>query len=135
MTQCEFILFVHDQHRSREFYRAVLETDPVLDVPGMTEFSLLPDCKLGLLIRENAARILNIDIQDTVESHRIPRCELYLSVDDPTRYLQKALSAGAVKLSDARLRDWGDYVAYCADPDGHIVAFARKARPDNESNL
>lgn len=43
--QAEFILYVADQARSRDFYRTVLATEPTLDVPGMTEFDL-GGCKL-----------------------------------------------------------------------------------------
>jgi len=35
-----FILYVKDQARSREFYAIVLGMAPRLDVPGMTEFGL-----------------------------------------------------------------------------------------------
>ncbi len=126
MTQCEFILFVHDQHRSREFYSGILQLDPVLDVTGMTEFKLFPNCKLGLLQQDNALRILNYKTPHPEEPHGTPRCEFYLTVDDPAVYLRKALNAGAGKVSDPELKNWGDVVAYCTDPDGHVIAFAKK---------
>lgn len=55
----------------------------------------------------------------------IPRCELYLIVDNPSESLQAAVKAGATKICKAEARDWGDLVAYCSDPDGHIIAFAK----------
>ncbi len=36
-----FILYVSDQQVSRDFYAAGLGLEPVLDVPGMTEFNLV----------------------------------------------------------------------------------------------
>ena len=35
-----FILYVSDQKHSAAFYSTVLGKDPILDVPGMTEFSI-----------------------------------------------------------------------------------------------
>lgn len=42
MKLFQFILFVADQTRSTEFYRKLLDKEPVLEVPGMTEFELSP---------------------------------------------------------------------------------------------
>ena len=50
----EFILYVSDQQRSRDLYAVLLDLDPVLDVPGMTEFDL-GGCKLGLMPEEGIA--------------------------------------------------------------------------------
>jgi Glyoxalase/Bleomycin resistance protein/Dioxygenase superfamily len=44
----QFILYVADQARARDFYRHVLAAEPVLDVPGMTEFDL-GGATLGLM--------------------------------------------------------------------------------------
>ena len=44
----QFILYVADQARARDFYRRVLAAEPVLDVPGMTEFDL-GGATLGLM--------------------------------------------------------------------------------------
>ena len=49
--QVEFILYVKDRQRSRDFYKVLLGLDPALDVPGMTEFDL-GGCKLGLMPEE-----------------------------------------------------------------------------------
>ena len=57
MMQAEFILYVQDQQRSRDLYRVLLDREPVLDVPGMTEFDL-GGCKLGLMPASGIARIM-----------------------------------------------------------------------------
>ncbi|NUQ54781.1 MAG: glyoxalase, partial [Dehalococcoidia bacterium] len=57
----------------------------------------------------------------------IPRAELYLVVDDPAACHARALAAGAVELSPLAARDWGDEAAYSQDPDGHVLAFARRS--------
>lgn len=47
--KCNFILYVRDQEASTGFYIAVLAMEPILNVPGMTEFELSSDCVLGLM--------------------------------------------------------------------------------------
>jgi len=44
MKQVEFILYVSDQSKSRDFYKKVLKIEPSLDIDGMTEFLLTENC-------------------------------------------------------------------------------------------
>jgi catechol 2,3-dioxygenase-like lactoylglutathione lyase family enzyme len=120
----EVILYVADQHRSRDFYAEVLGLEPSLDVPGMTEFHI-GDATLGLMPSRGIKLLLGSAIEDPELAHNIPRCELYLVVDDPSRYASLALEAGARMLSPLAPRDWGHEVVYLADPDEHVIAFAR----------
>jgi len=53
------------------------------------------------------------------------RVQLYLVVDDAAAYRARVRAAGAAELSQLARRSWGDDVAYCLDPDGHVVAFCR----------
>lgn len=46
-------LYVADQSRATEFWRAVLDQPPSLHEPGMTEFSLGADTVLGLMPERN----------------------------------------------------------------------------------
>lgn len=119
-----FILYVRDQAASARFYSAVLDKAPRLDVPGMTEIDLLSGAVLGLMPEAGIARLL-ADRVNPAAAAGIPRAELYLLVDDVTAYHERALSAGATSLSDPADRDWGHHVSYVADPDGHVLAFAR----------
>ncbi len=122
----EFILYVSDQNSSKHFYQAVLEQEPVLDVPGMTEFLLSEDCKLGLMPNHGIARILGDGLPHPRLGVGIPRSELYLFVDDVHARYNRAVAAGAVAVNPVYPRDWGDLAGYVADPDGHIIAFAQK---------
>ena len=124
IDSAELILFVSDQHASRDFYRRVLGLEPELDVPGMTEFRLGPGVKLGLMPHTGIARILGDALPHPDSATGIPRCELYLRVPDLESCFERAIRAGAVIVSHAADRDWGDRVAYVADPDGHVLAFA-----------
>lgn len=119
-----FILYVRDQARSARFYAAVLDAAPILDVPGMTEFALGGDARLGLMPEAGIRRLLGDAIRDPAAASGVPRAELYLSRDDAPALHARALEAGARPLSDWAPRDWGDHAAYVADPDGHVLALA-----------
>ncbi|MBL8000875.1 MAG: VOC family protein [Flavobacteriales bacterium] len=125
--QAGFILYVRDQQRSRDLYRGLLGREPVLDVPGMTEFDL-GTCTLGLMPSTGIARIITPALPHPAGGHGVPRCELYLRVADLDAAIDRTLQAGATVISPATDRDWGDRVAYFADPDGHVIALARALR-------
>lgn len=120
-----FILYVRDQAKSREFYAIALGKAPRLDVPGMTEFELSPGCVLGLMPEKGIKRLLP-SMPDPENGRGVPRAEVYLRVSDPAAYHARALAAGARELSPLGPRDWGDKAAYSMDPDGHVLAFAEK---------
>lgn len=121
----EFILYVADQARSRDFYQAVLGLEPRLDVPGMTEFELNAGAVLGLMPAAGIRRLLGDTIADPLQAGQIPRCELYLPAGDPQAMVEAVAKAGGRLVSPAALRNWGELVAYATDPDGHLLAFAR----------
>lgn len=121
-----FILYVKNQEESKNFYKEILGYDPRLHVPGMTEFKLFDGVSLGIMPEEGISRILGNGVPNPSEGNGIPRCEIYLFVDDPNKYYNRLISAGGKGISGSELRTWGDYVSYGADPDGHIIAFAKK---------
>lgn len=94
----------------------------------MTEFKLAENCKLGLMPNNGIAKILSDKTPHPNEGNGIPRCELYLYVDDIELEFDNALKAGAKIISSIEARDWGDKVSYFADIDGHIIAFAQKIK-------
>ncbi len=120
-----FVLYVRDQAASAAFYRRVFGREPVLDVPGMTEFDIARGARLGLMPEAGIRRLLGERLPDPSAASGTPRAELYLYVDDPAASHARALAAGASELSAPSLRDWGDLAAYALDPDGHVVAFAK----------
>jgi len=125
MKQVEFILYVSDQSKSRDFYKKILQLEPMLDVDGMTEFLLAENCKLGLMPVNGIVKILKDKTPNPETGNGIPRCELYLHVDNIEEYFNRAIDSGAKEISAVKLRDWGDIVGYVADPDKHIIAFAK----------
>ena len=120
-----FVLYVADPPASAAFYGQVLGARPRLDVPGMTEFDLPGGAVLGLMPEAGIRRLLG-DALPGLAEQGVPRCELYLVVDDPGAFHARALAAGARELSPLAQRDWGHAAAYSLDPDGYVLAFARE---------
>ncbi len=118
------ILFVQDQEASTDFYTKLFRQEPDLHVSGMTEFILSNTCKLGLMPNRGIAKILGDKTLHPEQGIGIPRCELYLRVENIDLEFDNALKAGARLISPIEDRDWGDKACYFADPDGHIIAFA-----------
>lgn len=122
----ETILYVNDQEESRIFYEKLFRTKADLHVPGMTEFIISETSKIGLMPNKGIAKILSNHSPDPDLGIGIPRCELYLYVEEIEMEYQHALSIGAKLINPLADRDWGDKVCYFADPDAHIIAFAKK---------
>lgn len=124
----EIILYVANQEKSKLFYSTILQKQPVLDVPGMTEYLLTENLKLGLMPNSGIAKIISPILPNPSNGVGIPRCELYLKVDNIEEIFDKAINAGAKLVSEIKNRDWGDRVGYLADFDGHVIAFADEIR-------
>lgn len=91
----------------------------------MTEFKLNEESVLGLMPSQGIKKLLGEKLPDPEKAGRIPRAELYLVVDSPKEYHERALKAGALELSDLQIRDWGQIAAYSLDLDGHVIVFAK----------
>lgn len=122
----ETILYVNDQEVSSQFYQKIFRCAPDLNVEGMTEFIISDSCKLGLMPNKGIAKILSDKTKHPDLGVGIPRCELYLYVDNIQLEFENAYNCGAKLTSPVKERDWGDKVCYFSDPDGHIIAFAEK---------
>ncbi len=121
-----FILYVQDQQAAAAFYARVLDRDPRLDVPGMTEFDLPGGgAVLGLMPEAGIKKLLADAIPNPADAGDVARAELYLVVPEPEEFLDRAEAAGAEVLQDVRPRDWGHEAGYTRDLDGHVLAFAR----------
>lgn len=76
------ILYVADQQLSTDFYTKLLRKNPELNVPGMTEFLLAENVKLGLMPNNGIAKILADKTPHPDLGNGIPRCELYFYAQD-----------------------------------------------------
>jgi uncharacterized glyoxalase superfamily protein PhnB len=131
IIKTHFILYVKDQAQSAEFYVRVLNCQPSINVPGMTEFALSETCVLGLMPEAGIKRLLGDCLPDPAQAAGIPRAEIYLRVENASAFHRRALEAGATELSGFADRDWGDRVSYCLDLDGHVLAFAENSKQES----
>lgn len=122
----ETILYVSSQEDSCQFYTKLFRREPDLHVPGMTEFRISENCKIGLMPNKGIAKILGDKTPHPDNGRGIPRCELYFYVENIQLEFDNAVASGARLISEISDRDWGDKVCYFSDPDGHIIAFAEK---------
>lgn len=122
----ETILYVQDQGISSKFYQKIFRCPPDLDVPGMTEFMISYNCKLGIMPNKGIAKILFDKTQHPDKGIGIPRCELYLYVDDIQFEFDNAIDCGAKLINPIAERDWGDRVCYFSDPMGILLHLLRE---------
>lgn len=120
------ILYVKDQEKSKKFYLKLFGVKPTIDVPGMTEFNLFENCSIGLMPEEGIAKIITPALPHPKKGNNIPRCELYIRVNNAKQYCETAIKLGAVNVSELQERSWGELVGYVSDFDGHVIAFAEK---------
>jgi predicted enzyme related to lactoylglutathione lyase len=123
-----FIIYVENQEISKKFYQDTFNIIPILDVAGMTEFKINENTKLGIMPESGIYNLLKDKIITPLKANGIPRCEIYIYVDSPEVYYNRAILYGAKPLSKCFIRDWGDEVAYCIDFDGNVLAFAKKIK-------
>lgn len=124
--KCHVILFVNDQQKSMEFYKHVLQQEPILNVPGMTEFALTSDCILGLMPVLGAKKILSsaVFLNASGNKNNFPKSEVYLRLENPQNYYERAIALGAISISPMAERNWGATAGYVTDIDGHLIAFS-----------
>jgi uncharacterized glyoxalase superfamily protein PhnB len=130
MYPFEIILYVENQNISKNFYKNILEINPRLDVPGMTEFEINSGCILGLMPYKNIKVIIPQSFSKFFLDSNIPSCELYIITNEIDRKIKLAIENGAKILSPFEMRNWGHEVVYFSDPDSHILAFAKIATKD-----
>ncbi len=125
------ILAVADLAHSVAFYREVFDWALQTHTDTFVAFTLGEGCSLGLYAREGFALSAG-KTPEPLAYGAVSGTELYLVFDDPAPYLERLSRRGARVLSAWAPRPWGDEAAYFADPDGNVVAIARKL-PDVEA--
>ena len=74
------------------------------------------------------SKIISDKLPHPKNGNGIPRCELYLKVNNPLEYIARGIELGGKEISKFQNRNWGDKVGYISDLDGHIIAFAEKKK-------
>ena len=119
------VLAVSDVERAYVFYRGVVGWESHLEWPGeYTELVLSEDDRLGLYRRDGWAESAGAAPAEL--NGAVSPAYLYVRVDDLDGTLERLGSAGARRLSPRQRRGWGDEAAYFADPDGNVVAVAKR---------
>jgi predicted enzyme related to lactoylglutathione lyase len=119
------VIFVKNQEKSRDFYMEVLGMEPFMDVPGVTEFKLDDNMLLGIMPSEGVKNMMDIKTINHWEAGETPKCQIYLPVDEPDEYYNRAIKAGGIGIIEGKSTPWGGYICYCMDLDGNLLAFAR----------
>ena len=117
------ILAVADLPRAVAFYRDAFGWEQMVDAAVYVEFRLPGGMALGLYERNGFGRNTG-QVPAAVPPGALAGTELYLRTDDLAGAAARLEAAGARLLSPAAPRDWGDTVAYYADPDGNVLAIA-----------
>jgi catechol 2,3-dioxygenase-like lactoylglutathione lyase family enzyme len=122
-----YVVFaVEDVERAEEFYGNAFGWKRSLAWPETyTELDLPGDDWLGLYRRDGFAEEAGAH-PVKVEPGKHTGTELYVHVDDMDAAIGRLRAAGARPLSQLAPREWGDEAAYFADPDGNVVAVARR---------
>ena len=122
------ILAVEDLGRATAFYHAAFGWPTEVDTPACVEFAFPPACGSGSI----SARPLAgpwVPQRSRRPRARCASTELYLFPGDLEPAVERALAAGARPLRPISRREWGDDVAYVADPDGNVIALAQGPGP------
>lgn len=117
------ILAVEDVARAKTFYGAAFGWPVHVDVPVYVEMATPGGLHVGLYERRGFGRNTG-RVPMPVPPGELSPAEVYLRVDDLPGACARVERAGARLLSAASPREWGDTVAYYADPDGHVLALA-----------
>lgn len=120
------IFAVDDLAAMRAFYEAGCGWTVTVEVPVYVEFALPAGMRFGLYQRQGYA--LQVGGPPQAREPGVPgRAELYLLVEaaEFSAAQERLQRAGARLLSPAKPRDWGDEVAYFADPEDNVLAVAR----------
>ena len=116
---------VSDVDRAYAFYRGVFGWASHLEWPGeYTELVVTDEDRLGLYRRDGYAESTGAEPVE-LNGH-VSTAYLYVRVDDLDETIERLEHAGARKLSRRSKRGWGGEAAYFADPDGNVVAVARR---------
>jgi predicted enzyme related to lactoylglutathione lyase len=117
---------VRDLDASRVFYQTVFGWPIRVEVPVLVEFALPDGRGLALYRRENFGNNTN-QLPEEIRKGGIAGHELYFHCPELDTVIERLEKIGARCLSPLKARDWGDDAAYYVDPDGTVIAVARRS--------
>jgi catechol 2,3-dioxygenase-like lactoylglutathione lyase family enzyme len=129
------IFAVSDLERQRRFYVDAFGWEPAVEVPVYVELRVPGGMRFGLYERRGFGAQAGA-IPAPIPPGGVSGAELYLYPDDLESAMAAVRAAGGRELSALATRDWGEEVAYFADPEGNVLALARplvRAAPQRPS--
>ncbi|SLN50149.1 Glyoxalase-like domain protein [Aquimixticola soesokkakensis] len=114
-------LSVADLARAKAFYAALGWRD-VSEHAGIVAFNLLGQA-LGLYPRDELARDMGVPVE-TLGHGGMTLAHNLREKDEVDGLAQRMIDAGATVLKPPHEVFWGGYIAYLADPDGHVWELA-----------
>ena len=121
------IFAVNDLAATVKFYRKAFGWTQISFRDDMVEFELPDETSLGLLKVEVIEQVTSSTVHQPTAT-QIRGAQLYLRVDNLQKATKRLADAGGRLLSEATLRDWGDIVAYYADPNDNVIALSIPGR-------
>lgn len=118
------ILAVESVTASAAFYEAAFGWPRAVDTPVYVELTMMNGQRLGLYERHGFGRNVG-RVPAAIPEGELAPTELYFYADDLDAAIDRLRHAGAHELGPLSPRDWGDEVAYFADPSGNVLAIAR----------
>jgi predicted enzyme related to lactoylglutathione lyase len=119
------VFAVSDVDRAYDFYRDVFGWTSHIEWPGeYTELIVSEEDRLGLYQRDGYAESAGAEPVEL--NGKVSTAYLYVRVEDLDETIERLERAGGRKLSPRSKRGWGEEAAYFADPDGNVVAVARR---------
>jgi catechol 2,3-dioxygenase-like lactoylglutathione lyase family enzyme len=119
------VLAVSDVDRAYELYRGAFGWTSHLEWPQeYVELVVTEDDRLGLYRRDGYAQSAGAEPVEL--NGRVSPAYLYVRVEDLDETIGRLREMGARPLSARAQRNWGDEAAYFADPDGNVLAVARR---------
>ena len=117
------VFAVTDVERMVGFYEAAFGWTRRADFPIYVELAL-PD-ERGVAFYERNAFATNVGQPPRpVGEGELSGAELYLRCGDLDAAIARLQGLGARELAPKVLKDWGEHVAYFADPEGNVIALA-----------
>jgi catechol 2,3-dioxygenase-like lactoylglutathione lyase family enzyme len=123
----QVILAVDDVERSVDFYERAFgwPRNPKIDYTNYVELLEPGGGCLGLFERGAFATTAGVETPPARPRGQTAT-ELYVRVDDVAPVLDRLEELGARQLAPLAAKEWGEEAAYYADPDGNVVAVARR---------
>ena len=118
------VFAVTDVEQMVGFYEQAFGWTRRADFPIYVELALPDERGVAFYQRESFGQNTGV-VPEPVPTGALTGAELYLRCDDLDAVIERLTVLGARLLRPLTRKDWGEDVAYFADPEGNVLAVAR----------